>query len=445
MPAYDRKLYNNLPLYARLADEEGILRHICDVIQVEIDKGFRALYKRQFLFDAESAPDEWLQFLGQFVALSPQGESYLGTGINPDWSTGQKRRLLLNVWKYWQKKGTPQGIREAIWLWLDWEGALDSTKLYISQPFGDRPSAKPANWFSWGSSYNGNLIRTYREKNFLGAEQIVRYRPNYSFRNTDQEQWSRQEEEINISYLGPNNLWVHAILVAEEWIKIFPGITELFKEVVPTGRKPVVFGWLRNDEPPEPVEIELEVENAYGTVQELRTDGFKWGILSDVSFEWGGTILPTVNPREVNNNNLWSTKKVVFFREFVAPKWTDETLFNYSPTLINASDARNWVLYLECETREYKLPVVTLFWYKDQENVRSFSFSLAGGFNSLFIEFVFTPQQEEKIRKISLKLEEKIIQEFEPEESLTINTNFNAGFQFFVPFIMPDNIDDQNP
>ena len=431
MPAYDRKLYNNLPLYARLADEEGILKHICDVIQIEIDKSYRALYNRQFAFDPTSAPDEWLQFLGQLVALAPQGSKYLGIGMNPDWSVEQKRRLLLNAWKYWQKKGTPQGIREAIWLWLDWEGALDHEKLYILQPFGDRPSAKPANWINWGSLYNSNSIRKYREKSFLGAEQIVKYRPNYLVRNIDQEEWNRPEEEVNLSHLSPNNLWIHAILTDDEWIKIFPDITELLREAVPAGRKPVVFGWLRNDEPVEPVEIELE--DAYKTVQELRTDGFKWGILSSVDFEWGGNVLPVVNSGEINSDHLWSTRKVVFFREFIAPRWTNETIFNYSPILIDASDAKNWFLYLESESREYKFSPVSIFWHKDNENHRSFSFSLTQ-FNNLFLEFVFHPQQEDKIKKLSLKLKDRIIQQIEPENELPINSIFNAGFQFSVLF-----------
>lgn len=435
MTAYDRKIYNNLSDYAKLADTENVLKHICDVLQVEIDNAFNSYERIQFLLDPETTTDSWMSFVGQMVGLSIQGSKYLGTGINPDWGMKQKRTLLLNAWKYWQKKGTEQGIREAVWLWLDWEGAKDKTKFHIIQPFGDRPLSKPPNWLSWGTLYHENLLRIHQEKSFLGAEQINNYRPNYLISKKSQPySWHRPDEIVDLSYLGPENLWLHLILNANEWNLVFPDIIELLPEIVSAGREPIVFGWYRPTLDTEPIKIISDVP-IYELIQEFKVDGFKWGVLSSINFNGGGTLLPLSNANNIfdlDSSQLWTTKNLYLIKEYLSPIDINIVF----PIIEAACNANNWHLIVETDQRVYSIPLSTSFWYKNKGNSqeRSFYFSLAQDFKTLFLEFLFPPQGIEHISKYSLKLEETTIQEETFESPLQLHPEINTGFQFFIPF-----------
>lgn len=434
MTAYDRKIYSNLPDYAKLADTENVLKHICDVLQIEIDRAFDLYERIQFLLDSEMTTDSWMSFVGQMAGLSIQGSKYLGTGINPDWGIRQKRTLLLNAWKYWQRKGTEQGIREAVWLWLNWEGAKDKTKFHIVQPFGDRPLSKPPNWLSWGTLYHENLLRIHQEKSFLGAEQINNYRPNYLISEKSQPySWHRPDEVVDLSYLGPENLWLHLILNANEWNLVFPDIIELLPEIVSIGREPIIFGWYRSTVDTEPIEIISDIP-VYELVQEFKVDGFKWGVLSSIDFNGGGTLLPLLNGNtfEINSNQLWTKNNLYLIKEYLSPIDINIVF----PIIETACNANNWYLLIETNLQLYSIPLSTLFWYRNKDNSqeRSLAFSLAQNFKTLFLEFLFPPQGVEYISKYSLKLEETTIQEETFESPLQLHPEINTGFQFFIPF-----------
>jgi len=60
--------YENLPVNARLMDERGVLRHVCDAVQPTYDEILSSLAQLEFLVDPDYTPVEFLDWFQQFVA-----------------------------------------------------------------------------------------------------------------------------------------------------------------------------------------------------------------------------------------------------------------------------------------------------------------------------------------------------------------------------------------
>ncbi|MEI2418733.1 hypothetical protein V6O07_00525, partial [Arthrospira platensis SPKY2] len=176
---YSRKLYENMPMYARLFDAHtgNILQHICDAIQVEFDEFERILNRYQYFLDLPSIlNDNFLDFLQQYVGLGYEGDKWIGVAINPDWPTHVKKQTIAIAWKYWQSKGTELGVRTAYKIWGEWEEAEKESRLILKYPFGELPMATPTQSYGWGDRYDSQLTQYYTDRKHL----IGSYKPGFT-------------------------------------------------------------------------------------------------------------------------------------------------------------------------------------------------------------------------------------------------------------------------
>lgn len=307
--AYNRELFKNMPIYARLADEQGVLEHVCNAIQPSLDIIQRRLLMQQYLYDPDLTPDEFLNWLGQFVGLSTIGNQWLGIGINPEWDHSYKRTLIKRAWNYWQVKGTNQGIREAIALWLRWDESQQE-RLDIRLPFGKNPTDSPPNWWSWYTPYGAADNDAFPERQNLGSGdtpgqpftpreinvQIEDWSWDYTTQWNDQQVILAPPQEVIAagSHLGPERPHMHFYLLEENWNQVLPDVFTLNDESWNIHAVPSVFAWLLFPEPgriSEPgvegkrrdIEIRLDLDEPHRrieTIREFDVDGFHW------SYQW---------------------------------------------------------------------------------------------------------------------------------------------------------------
>ncbi|MGB3203652.1 MAG: phage tail protein [Crinalium sp.] len=261
---YSLSLYKNLPSNVRLFDQLGLLEHICNIIQVDLDRFYTLIGSQSRLYDPDLTDEIFLDWLQQLVGLAPEQSRWLGIGLNPDWSDNHKRVVISRVWIYWQIKGTERAIREAIALWLQWEDAK-TAKLEIVLPFGTTATSEPPKWCVWGQSYDEYLLQTYKERRQLGSgDYSNNYTPNYFvLKSNSSLEWNSNinwiiqravlcEAPTNIlsegSKLGPRRPWMHFYLNLEDWNKIFPDIFQLNPEIWHTLNEVTVLGWLGEHE-----------------------------------------------------------------------------------------------------------------------------------------------------------------------------------------------------
>lgn len=277
---HSRRLYEMLPLYAQLADELGILQHLCDIgIQPQLNIFYKLIQLQEYLYDPDHpASFPHLDWLGQFVGLGKIEDHYLGIGINPNWKDTDKRNLIKKAWKYWQAKGTEKGIRQAIALWLLWDKSEDRQMLEIRLPLGRFPCEEPPNWVTYGTRYNHFRTQTFKDLQRLGWGDAPGriYRPRYEIFTKPKNNWLygerysdrhlafRKPQEISndFSRMGTFRPWMHFNELGEEdWHKIFPDIFELNPEIWIANATPTVVGWfhfparefkLERASPPEP-------------------------------------------------------------------------------------------------------------------------------------------------------------------------------------------------
>ncbi len=257
---FSTELYKNLPVYARLLDEEKLIEHVCNAIQPELEVLRDRIQNRAYLYNPELTPDEFLDWLGQFVGLAPLEDDWLGLGLNPNWSSRHKRVVIQRAWRYWQMKGTDWGIREAVALWLQWEPA-HGEKLLINLPFGKKPTAYPPQWWHYTTSYDANLNATVMERQMMGAGDYGQaHRDDYlnlegvldAWDFGYGEEWSDRTltcarapiVATTGSGLGVERPWMHFLLREDEWLRIFPNILALNREIWSAFTDPIVFGWL---------------------------------------------------------------------------------------------------------------------------------------------------------------------------------------------------------
>ncbi|NJR40969.1 MAG: hypothetical protein HC781_21680 [Leptolyngbyaceae cyanobacterium CSU_1_4] len=289
------QIIENLPFYARLVDDQGTLEHIANALQPQYDSIMNRLDQREIFFNPSIAPAEWLDWLGQFVGLATIDGHWLGTGINPQWQTGQKRRIIYRAIKYFANKGNEWGIREAIALWLEWESAHDKKQLILRLPFGETMTSDPPQWFHYHTHYAAPHLQTWAERQHFGSGDYEQfYQPDWftlqgnSLQQYDVTLWSdRQLDQVAApvlessgSALGTQRPWMHFCLKENEWNNIFPSIIKLNPEIWSSYAEPEVFGWLtyRLREPLLLVATDDGRDN-FLTQEIWNIDGFQYGDL----------------------------------------------------------------------------------------------------------------------------------------------------------------------
>ncbi|QLE46396.1 hypothetical protein FD723_39995 (plasmid) [Nostoc sp. C052] len=257
---YRRRFYENLPIYARLADEQqGLLRHICDAaIQPELDKIYEAFAGQEYYYDPNH-PLSWdhLDWLGQFVGLGMIEDHWLGIGINPDWPIAWKIDAISRAWNYWQIKGSEAGIREAVAIWLRFD---DKKRFLLKLPFGQYADEGHPGWWDYETVYDDHLNKTFPERRNLawGNHWGQQYRANYYSIQSPYPVWDYldlwsdktwnylppHETIYDRSRLGDRELWMHFYLKEWEWNQIFPNILTLNIEILPATTTATIFGWI---------------------------------------------------------------------------------------------------------------------------------------------------------------------------------------------------------
>ncbi len=255
-----KKLYNNLPYYLRLLDEQGsgLLKHLTDPVQTQFDRWEDSKGLLELINNPDTIPKDWAYWAQQKVGGSGTREYWLGVGLHPDWPVERMRRFLKEGWNYWNTKGTQSAIRWAIDFWLDWEKAQSPIYLEFRRPFGDRPSNHPTQWWSWGTPYDAFTTQNYTERQFFGGgDYPQQYQPDYTVLKQDTWQWEYDavyddcqlvlDKPIEIdnsrSGLGPRNVWMHFHLDETEWNNVAPDIHKLNPETWHSLARPQVFLW----------------------------------------------------------------------------------------------------------------------------------------------------------------------------------------------------------
>ncbi len=260
-----RRFYDNLPIYARLADELGLLQHFCDIgVQPPLDELHNLVTTRSRYFDVDNPiaiPN--LDWLGQFVGLGIVGKHYLGIGINPDWPVWAKRQIIKRVWRYWQLKGTETGVREAVLLWLLFEKAYDRQYFEIKYPIGRLVREQFPGWISYGDRYDSYRTQPFtevqkvgfgdypslrgfpsRQKTLLPLSDRL-YGSQYCDRSLAYDSQPDPPVRGDFSRMGVLKPWMHFHDLTEgEWHRIFPNIIELNQEIWEAGIIPTVVGWV---------------------------------------------------------------------------------------------------------------------------------------------------------------------------------------------------------
>ncbi len=294
-------LFENLPINARLADERGVVRHVCDAVQPTYDNILQALDQLESLANPDTTPVEFLDWFQQIVALAPVGDRILGLGLDPDWEPLHKREVIKRAWRYWQTKGTGQGIRDALAMWFQWEEARTEPAVLIRLPWGDRPSATPPQWWGYTTRYDAWPTQTWDQRQLLGSgDYPQRYTPDWTIVQTNQNPWGYDDQfdqdfaERSVgaiaspgSILGPHAVWEHLTPGVDRWNDLFPGIDTLNEESWDIQARVGVFGWIDGGTTEPLVARRSPITRQTETVYDVEIIGFRY---TDV-FPFGGVEL----------------------------------------------------------------------------------------------------------------------------------------------------------
>lgn len=293
---YSTDFFENMPLYAQMADEKDVLKHVAGAPQPTFNAIVRRLEQLRYqLNPSHPASADFLDYVGQWVGLAIVEGKWLGYGLNPDWTPTEKRRVLLRAWQYWQMKGTEWGIREAMLMWLGWELSHDRDRQQIIHPFSKRPTNAPHSWWTYDTGYDAHLYQTYPERQHLGSGDYspgVDYQAQhwYSLRQPayqwDYEAtWSDRVLESSppgvvpnsTSHLGMNRPWQHLFIETEaEWQQLFPNLYDLTPEIWSSQAIPTIFAWWVAKLPTLILEENRQAPKTQ-TVVEFDVDGIHYG------------------------------------------------------------------------------------------------------------------------------------------------------------------------
>lgn len=290
MGLISRRLFENLPLYVRMADELTVLEHLCDTgLQPELNRIFKLLRDREFSLDVTHPYTEgYRDYLGQWVGLGAINDLWLGIGLNPRWSPGEKLETILAAFQYWQIKGTDEGIKTAIAMWLKYKEPIT-----LRRPFG---KTEPfAQWFDYLTPYDAHIYKPLAEQRYLGGGDYLdtEMQPDWFRLVSDRWQWDylevwgttlRQEAAPIVktrgSGLGPRNLEKHFDLTPDTWNNVFPNVHELDIETLPALTRSRNFAWLNiTGVTDNRLKLRLKPKQDLVTTrieQEWEIDGFKY-------------------------------------------------------------------------------------------------------------------------------------------------------------------------
>jgi Phage tail protein (Tail_P2_I) len=267
-------------------DEDTLIAHFANAIQPGLDRAIDVIEDEPDFYDPDICPVELLDWLGQLVGLARAGNNYLGLGINPNWTNQQKRTAINKVWQYWQIKGTPLGVAEAISIWLDWT-PNGKNVLEINKPFGSKAAHTPPQWAGWNQPYYQELLQPYRQVRRWGGGDIPggSHLTNYAYLPPVGTEFAlegfvtipvipgsetlvaninsgspipdatitagvqRLARRLTIRSIGAanssNRPWMNFLLEQADWNKISPDIAELNSEIWNARTDAEPFTWLQ--------------------------------------------------------------------------------------------------------------------------------------------------------------------------------------------------------
>ena len=308
-----------------MLDEQGsgLLKHLTDPVQSQFDTFEDSKGLLELINNPDTIPKDWAYWAQQKVGGAGTREYWIGVGLHPDWPVDRMRRFLKEAWNYWNTKGTQQAIRWAIDFWLDWEKAQNPIYLEFRRPFGDRPTAYPAQWWSYATPYDAFTTQNYTERQFFGGgDYPQQYRPERATLQQEFWRWDYgtvwddrqlalvETEEIDNSRsgLGPRNVWTHFHLSETEWNSVAPDIHKLNPEAWHSLARPQVFLW-------QDIEADLKLveDPEFPTVKTTvlyDIDGFKY---NDI-YPWPVSQPPRTETQLVSR--AWQPEPYFEYRDF---------------------------------------------------------------------------------------------------------------------------------
>src|SRR5262249_1877300 len=102
------------PVYRERPEAEDFTERFLSLFDASIAEMDRAIERAPALLDIEGAPDELLPWLGSFLDVAP----------DPSWDAERLRKILRAAPELYRRRGTKEGLAEAIRLVFDVEPAI---------------------------------------------------------------------------------------------------------------------------------------------------------------------------------------------------------------------------------------------------------------------------------------------------------------------------------
>jgi phage tail-like protein len=398
---YSTELYRNLPQNVRLADEQGLLLHFCMAMQPTYDDILRILSQIEFTFDPEYTESNLLDWYQQLVGLAPLGDRFIGIGLTPTWTPQHKREVIKQAWQYWQRRGTEQGVRDALFMWLQWPHSQQS--IYIKLPWGRRPSGTPPQWSGYNTIFGSWKTKRWRDRSHLGGggapgTRAILWREintstwNPADRLTGNINSAIKNVDLPGSRMGAHATWIY-LQPGQAWNQIFPQIFDLDLEAWDIQAQTVYFGWIDGG---TTVPLDLRrspLADQLKAVYNVSIQGFRYTDIFTSSYRPSKTFA-TSPPLLVGTID-----------QQLLP--IERSQFQAYPILRRASSGSRWNLLIE--TTDNKVTAIaptTIFW-ETPSGDRSTKYSFQSE-QSLVLEFLYRPPNDTTLKSYSLQLSEDL-------------------------------------
>lgn len=396
---YSAELYRNLPQNVRLADEQGLLLHLCVAMQPTYDDILRILDQLEFTFDPDYTESRLLDWYQQLVGLAPLGDRFIGIGLNPAWTPEHKREVIKRAWQYWQRRGTEQGVRDALFMWLRWSFGQQS--IQIKLPWGRRPSGTPPQWSGYNTVFGTWKTKLWRDRSHLGGGSALGDRAT-RWREIDAATWNPADRftgtinssiknvDLSGSRMGAHATWIY-LQPGSAWNQIFPQIFDLDIEAWDIQAQTVYFGWIDGG-----ITASLDLRLSPSSVQikpvyNVSIQGFRYTDIFASSYRPSRTFA-------ASPPLLVGTIDQQLFP-------IDESQFRAYPILRRVSNGSNWNLLIETtDSKVAAIAPTTIFW-ETPAGGRSTKYSLQAE-QSLVLEFLYRPPNDTGLKSYSLQLSE---------------------------------------